>query len=163
METPAPFPVPSAPSLPPEAPARQGLARMRAVLARDIPGYEAAEAEEDAIEAFLAMIRAELRARRVAMGIDQTALGRRLGLGQSAVSKIETGRGELGLGTIARYAAALGLRPELLLLGPGAAPSGLAEPAAPAPTPPADDRRAALTAARDAAEALARHLAAALG
>lgn len=163
METPAPFAATPTPSLPPEAPARQGLARMRAVLARDIQGYEAAEAEEDAIEAFLAMIRAELRARRVAMGIDQTALGRRLGLGQSAVSKIETGRGELGLGTIARYAAALGLRPELLLRRPGAAPSGLAEPAAPAPAPPADDRRAALASARDAAEALARHLTAALG
>ena len=148
--------------LPPESPARQGLARMRAVLARDIPGYDAAEAEEDAIEAFLAMIRAELRARRVAMGIDQTTLGRRLGLGQSAVSKIETGRGELGLGTVARYAAALGLRPEVLLLGSGVSPSGFAEPIAPAPTPPADDRRAALAAARDAAEALARHLAAAL-
>ncbi|MGH7042968.1 MAG: helix-turn-helix domain-containing protein [Acetobacteraceae bacterium] len=97
------------------APALQGLATMRDVLRHEVPGFGEAEAQARDADAFAAAVRADLRAHRRALGLDQTAFGARLGLSQSAISKIETGSGELGLGTVARYAEALGCRPVLLL------------------------------------------------
>jgi transcriptional regulator with XRE-family HTH domain len=93
---------------------------------------------ETLAEAFCSNLRKELREKRKSVGIDQEKLGRRLNLSQSAISKIEGGRGDIGVKTLHRYARALGLRPVLGYVPTveameaytkAAMPSGVLEPA----------------------------------
>lgn len=56
-------------------------------------------------------VRLQLVEMRKAAGLRQEELAERLGMGQSAVSRLERGTGDIGLATIARYAAAIGVRP----------------------------------------------------
>jgi len=46
--------------------------------------------------------------RRVALGLSQTVVASRMGTSQSAVARLEAGRSDPRLSTLARYAAALG-------------------------------------------------------
>jgi ribosome-binding protein aMBF1 (putative translation factor) len=50
----------------------------------------------------------ELVARRKELGLSQTQVAARMGTSQSAVARLETGRGDFRLSTLERYAAALG-------------------------------------------------------
>ncbi len=99
---------------PPKAVA--GITAMRDTLAQDFPGYARAVEFEKEAEDFCRSIRADLRARRKQKNLDQAALGDRMDLTQSAVSKIEKGRGDVGLKTVYRYAEALGLRHVVLFV-----------------------------------------------
>lgn len=93
-----------------------GIAALRDELGRDNPEFQAADAAERKASAFCSGLRRELRALRESRDIDQAALGERMGLSQSAISKIETGRGDVGLKTLCRYADALGFEPVVLYL-----------------------------------------------
>jgi transcriptional regulator with XRE-family HTH domain len=70
----------------------------------------AARVEREA-EAFCDRIRADLKACRLASGLSQKELADRIEVGQSAISKIESGRGDLSLKTVFRIAEAIGLKP----------------------------------------------------
>jgi len=50
----------------------------------------------------------ELVTRRRELGLSQTQVAARMGTSQSAVARLETGRGDIRLSTLERYAAALG-------------------------------------------------------
>jgi len=56
-----------------------------------------------------------IRRERLAAGLNQTDLGRRIGIAQVEVSRYETGRVEPSLRSLRRIAAALGIEPGELL------------------------------------------------
>lgn len=60
---------------------------------------------------FLHMTRLQLKYLRESSGIKQGEVAKRLGMTQSAVSRIERGEGDIGMATVYRYTMALGLRP----------------------------------------------------
>ena len=64
------------------------------------PGFDALAEDADALIADLV----ELRRRR---GLSQTDIAERMGTSQSALARVESGRSDLRLSTIARYAEAL--------------------------------------------------------
>jgi predicted transcriptional regulator len=64
------------------------------------PGFEAFA--DDASEVVEALVR-----RRQRLGLSQTIVAARMGTSQSAVARLETGRGDPRLSTLSRYAAAL--------------------------------------------------------
>ena len=64
------------------------------------PGFEAFA--EDPTEVLDALVR-----RRQRLGLSQTAVAARMGTSQSAVARLEAGRGDPRLSTLSRYAAAL--------------------------------------------------------
>ncbi len=66
----------------------------------------------------------DLRAIRVSRGLTQKALGKKTGITQAAVSRIESGIQEPGYRTVLRIALALGCDPEELI----GSPSGPASP-----------------------------------
>jgi transcriptional regulator with XRE-family HTH domain len=88
-----------------------GLNALRESLEQKYPSFRAAKSDEQAAETFCRHVRDLLQERRKAMKVDQKEMGRRLNLSQSAISKIETGRGDLSLKTLHRYVTALGLQP----------------------------------------------------
>lgn len=97
--------------------ALDGIAAMRTVYGRDNPEVEAAHSVEREAEAFCAMVRAQLKQRRKALGWDQARAAKELNISQSAISKIEGGHGDIGLKTVFRYASALERQP-LVVLAP---------------------------------------------
>jgi transcriptional regulator with XRE-family HTH domain len=99
-----------------KAKALQGLQKIRETLRKSAPGFDTAEASVQDAEAFSASVKAELRRRRKEIKLGQTQIGAMLDLGQSAISKIEKGRGDLGLETLYQYAEALGLRPAVVFV-----------------------------------------------
>lgn len=80
--------------------------------ARDSKFNAATKVERDA-EALCDAVRSDLKAYRHTLGVSQRELAERVELGQPAISKIESGRGDLSLKSIFRIADALGLRPVL--------------------------------------------------
>ncbi len=62
-------------------------------------------------------IAARIRAFREAAGVTQAELGRRLGVGQSAIQKWEAGTRELSVTDLERLADAIGLSPALFVAG----------------------------------------------
>jgi transcriptional regulator with XRE-family HTH domain len=94
-----------------EGKAVSAVRAMRNRLADESPAFKAAINAEAEAESFCREIRDDLRRQREAQKIEQGVLGKRLDMGQSAVSKIETGEGDIGVKTIFRHARALGLRP----------------------------------------------------
>lgn len=93
-----------------------GLRAIRDRLEREVPGFAEASAVEREAEAFCRQIRQELRDNRKNLQVGQASLGETMELTQSAVSKIETADGDIGLKTVYRYLAALGLRPVMLVV-----------------------------------------------
>ena len=63
-------------------------------------GFEAFA--DDPREVLVALVR-----RRQRLGLSQTTVAARMGTSQSAVARLETGRGDPRLSTLTRYAAAL--------------------------------------------------------
>jgi transcriptional regulator with XRE-family HTH domain len=98
-------------SLPAQSNAAAGIRSMRDRLAQKSPGFKAAVDLEEEAENFCQEIRKDLRQQRKLKGFDQRAMGKRLDMSQSAVSKIETAEGDMGVKTLFRYAQALGLHP----------------------------------------------------
>ena len=64
------------------------------------PGF--GETADDAAE-----LVAQLTARRQAHGLSQTEVAARMGTSQSAVARLESGRGDVRLSTLTRYAQAV--------------------------------------------------------
>jgi len=93
-----------------------GVGALRDKLGQDNPEFRAADEAEQKVNAFCSRLRQELRALRESRKIDQVTMGKRMDLSQSAISKIETGRGDIGLKTLCRYADALGFEPVVLYL-----------------------------------------------
>jgi transcriptional regulator with XRE-family HTH domain len=90
-----------------------GIEAIRNKLRSGNAKFAAAETAVREAADFCAFIRAELRIRRKEAGLDQAQVGEKLNLTQSAISKIENGRGDLGLETLYEYAEAVGLRPAM--------------------------------------------------
>ena len=88
-----------------------GIRAMRERLARKSELFRAAIDFEAEAERFCQEVRSNLRDLRVERKLDQSSLAKQLDLSQSAVSKIETSAGDIGIKTIFRYAHAVGLRP----------------------------------------------------
>jgi transcriptional regulator with XRE-family HTH domain len=96
---------------PTQSDAAAGVRVMRDRLARQSPEFKVAVDLEEEAENFCREIRDDLRQHRRLKGLDQGAIGKRLDMSQSAISKIETAEGDVGVKTIFRYARALGLHP----------------------------------------------------
>lgn len=88
-----------------------GIRAMRNRLSQEKPAFRSAVELEEEAERFCRDLRASLRQLRTERKLDQAVLAKQLDMTQSAVSKIETGTGDIGLKTAFRYAQALGLRP----------------------------------------------------
>lgn len=97
---------------PREGKAVAAVRAMRNRLAAESSLFKDAVSVEAEAEKFCRDIRKQLREQRNDQKVDQSVVGKRLDMSQSAVSKIETGDGDIGLKTIFRYARALGLRPD---------------------------------------------------
>lgn len=97
-------------------PDNQGMAPLREKFSRGRPMLAGAIERERQVEDFCKRIRTQLREQRENRGLDQKAIAQKLEIGQSAVSRLENGAGDVGLKTLFRYAAALGLKPMLLFL-----------------------------------------------
>jgi len=74
------------------------------------------KAEYDRLEEEFALIEECLKARSAA-GITQTEVAKRIGTTQSAIARLESGRGEPSISTLRKYASALGCRLEFRLVG----------------------------------------------
>jgi transcriptional regulator with XRE-family HTH domain len=90
-----------------------GLKAFSDGLASENPQFAEGLDLERAADEFCDSIRTTLKHLRKAGGIDQAALAQAMSLTQSAVSRLETARGDIGLKTIFRYARALGQFPSL--------------------------------------------------
>jgi transcriptional regulator with XRE-family HTH domain len=108
-----------------------GLEVMRQRLRKESDNFSVAEAAVNKAVAFCASVRAELRQRRNELKLDQSQVGQKLNLSQSAVSKIENGRGDIGLLTVYEYAEAVGLRPVLTFVPAAQALVDAVSPGAP--------------------------------
>jgi DNA-binding XRE family transcriptional regulator len=87
---------------------------------RHDPGMEA---RVDALVAEMALEQ-DLVALRESAGVSQRALAKRLGVSQPAIAKLESGKVKnVGVVTLARYAAALGGRVRIEITRPAARPS----------------------------------------
>lgn len=93
-----------------------GIRKLHDRLAKDHAAFARAAEVESSAEAFCQSVRSELRALREQRGLNQAGLGELMGMTQSAVCKIETGQGDLGLKSIYRFAEATGCRPVLVFL-----------------------------------------------
>lgn len=87
------------------------LDQFAARLGNDVPGFAHALRSERANQAFCSRIRGDLKQLRQEMDVTQKDLADRLETSQSAVSKMESGEGDIGLMTVFRYAEALGMQP----------------------------------------------------
>lgn len=88
-----------------------GIRAMRDRLARTSEPFRAALDIDVEAEQFCREVRNNLRELRMDRGLEQSVLAKELDMTQSAVSKVETSIGDLGIKTVFRYAHALGLRP----------------------------------------------------
>ena len=104
------------PMKPTKPKALAGIDEIKQELSAGNPQFAAALGEEADAEKFCRSVRDDLKSKRQQKKIDQTELGRRLDMSQSAVSKVEIGSGDLGLKTLYRFADELGFRPIVLLV-----------------------------------------------
>jgi transcriptional regulator with XRE-family HTH domain len=97
----------------------KAIRTLRSQLTEMNPAFSDAVALEDEAERFCREVRGNLRDQRKAHGLDQSAVAELLDMTQSAVSKIESGEGDIGMKTVFRYANALGLIPVFTLMEDG--------------------------------------------
>jgi transcriptional regulator with XRE-family HTH domain len=124
----------------PERGALSQLGALRRRLAATDAAFSAAAQIEHEAEIFCDRVRTDLKAHRLALGLNQKELAERIDVSQSAISKLEGGRGDLSLRIVFRIAEALGLRPVMDFAS--AAPHAAAE--APAPVAAVAARAAAV-------------------
>ena len=89
------------------------LDEYRQKLSDEVPSFKAALDEEESYKAACKEVRNELRLLRKALHIKQDEIAEFLGVTQPNVSHFEKGEGDIGFLSIFRYAAALGMRPEI--------------------------------------------------
>ncbi|OCW58981.1 helix-turn-helix domain-containing protein [Hoeflea olei] len=77
------------------------------------PNFTKALKQEQAHLRYCAKIREDLKRLREDMGMKQSEVAEQLEMSQPAVSRIENGEGDIGLVTLCRYAAALGMEPTI--------------------------------------------------
>jgi transcriptional regulator with XRE-family HTH domain len=116
------------------------LGSLRDRLASADPTFSVAAQVERGAEAFCDKVRTELKAHRLALGLNQQELADRIEVSQSAISKIESGHGDLSLKTVFRIAEAMRLNPVMAFTS--SAHAGIA-----ARQPPAEAAAAALAGA----------------
>jgi transcriptional regulator with XRE-family HTH domain len=104
---------------PKEGKAVKAIRALRSQLTEMNPAFGDAVALEDEAERFCREARSSLREQRKAQGLDQSDVAKLLDMTQSAVSKIESGEGDIGMKTVFRYAQALGLIPVFTLMQDG--------------------------------------------
>lgn len=90
------------------------IERLRREASEKSEAFREAVNKEDEWIGFCQKLRRKLADIRVKRGIDQYQMAEKLEMSQSAVSKIENGKGDIGLLSICRYADALGLSPIVL-------------------------------------------------
>ncbi len=93
-----------------------GVRALRDRLAAENPSFAAAVEATSRADAFCQSVRQDLRALRKQRGLNQAELGEIMDRTQSAVSKIETGQGDLGLQAVYRYAEAMGCHPVMVFM-----------------------------------------------
>jgi DNA-binding XRE family transcriptional regulator len=94
---------------------RQALAGLRGRLADLHPGFADALRDEDHVQAACQQLRANLADLRRARGLDQADAAALLEVDEAAIVRLETGRGDIGLMMLLRYAQALGSSIDLSL------------------------------------------------
>jgi transcriptional regulator with XRE-family HTH domain len=99
-------------------PAMQALDTINDRLSAEIPGYAESLERERNVEARCQAVRTQLRTLRARENKRQAEIARKMGVGQSAVSKIESGYGDLSLQTVFRYLDALGVEANIHVGGP---------------------------------------------
>lgn len=99
-----------------ETKAEIGVQALRRRLAAENPEFAGAEKEEAGASAFCVAVRKTLERHREERHLQQNDVAAYMNMTQSAISKIENGRGDIGLRTVHRYARALGLRPVVLFV-----------------------------------------------
>lgn len=92
------------------------LGALRERLAQADPVFAAGARVEQDAKAFCQQIRDDLKAHRLAANLTQADLARQLDLTQSAISKLESGRGELSLKMLFRIADAIGVHPLMVFV-----------------------------------------------
>ena len=100
----------------PRVKAEDAINRLRKTLTNDYPDFGLADSVEREAEEFCGKIRRDLRDKRKLMHVDQATLAQKMNLSQSSISKIEHGKGDIGVKTLHRYSSALGLVPLLLFV-----------------------------------------------
>jgi transcriptional regulator with XRE-family HTH domain len=71
--------------------------------------------QDAAVERFYEHFGQRVRAARIQHGMNQQALGHRVGLNRSSISNVEKGRQRVQLHMLLEFAAALGVKPDELL------------------------------------------------
>ena len=96
-------------------------AALTAVLALGLVGggssKEEVMATEHGMETIYASFGLKIRRIREALGIDQAAMGKRVGLTRTSVNNLEAGRQRVQLHQVEKWAIALGTSPKHLLRG----------------------------------------------
>ena len=90
--------------------------RIEAAILEENPGYERLIRRDQFIEGAIEKVRASLKASLQKAGKTQQDIAAALGVDPSAVSRTLSGRGDIGLRTILRYADAINADPQTLLL-----------------------------------------------
>lgn len=119
--------------------ANRFVSEIETAIAEVNPGYRRLVERDRKIAAVVEALRALLKERLRASDKSQLDLARELGVDPSAVSRGLSGKGDIGLKTLLRYAGALDANPaELLGLAQARAGGGWAKPADAATVTPAE-------------------------
>jgi transcriptional regulator with XRE-family HTH domain len=89
----------------------EAIRELRRSLGAENPAFAKASESDQNANTLCQVIRSNLRAERLNRDIDQTVLASSLDMSQSAISKFETGKGDIGFKTLFRIADGLGLVP----------------------------------------------------
>jgi transcriptional regulator with XRE-family HTH domain len=89
----------------------EAIRELRRSLGAENPEFAKASESDQNANTLCQVIRSNLRAERLNRDIDQTVLASSLDMSQSAISKFETGKGDIGFKTLFRIADGLGLVP----------------------------------------------------
>lgn len=98
-------------------PAQSDLKRFTDQLSEQSPAFAEAMSLEAWTDELSRRVREELRQKRDRSELSQTEVAKRMGVDQSAISKLENGNGDIGLKTLMRFAIALNYVP-LIVFAP---------------------------------------------
>jgi transcriptional regulator with XRE-family HTH domain len=91
--------------------ASEAIRELRRSLGAENPEFAKASESDENANTLCQVIRSNLRQERLKLDIDQGALANSLDMSQSAISKFETGKGDIGFKSVFRIADGLDLVP----------------------------------------------------